>query len=84
MPASRLEAIKKGITALPAEELTEFRKWFARFDTAERDRQSERDAESGKLEKLWKDEAQRRLDEIERGDASSMHAHRALAQAHKK
>jgi hypothetical protein len=49
---SKLEALEKRISALSAEELAVFRRWFADFDAAAWDRQIERDAEAGKLDAL--------------------------------
>jgi len=55
---SKLEALEKRISALSAEELAEFRHWFAEFDALAWDRQIERDAKAGKLDALG-DEALR-------------------------
>ena len=49
---SKLEALEKRISALSAEELAEFRRWFAEFDAAAWDRRIERDAKAGKLDAL--------------------------------
>ena len=49
---SKVEALEKRISALSAEELSEFRQWFAEFDAAAWDRQIERDAKAGKLDAL--------------------------------
>ena len=49
---SKLEALEKRISALSAEELAEFRRWFAEFDAAIWDRQIERDVKAGKLDAL--------------------------------
>jgi hypothetical protein len=49
---SKLEALEKRVPALSAEELAEFRQWFAEFDRAEWDRQIERDVKAGKLDAL--------------------------------
>jgi hypothetical protein len=48
----KLEALEKKISALSAEELAEFRRWFAEFDAAAWDRQIERDVKAGKLDAL--------------------------------
>ena len=48
----KVEALEKRISALSAEELAEFRRWFAEFDAAAWDRQIERDAKAGKLDAL--------------------------------
>ncbi|MFO1218781.1 MAG: hypothetical protein U1E89_10455 [Burkholderiaceae bacterium] len=47
-----LKAIEKAVAALPAEQLAEFRRWFAEYDGAAWDHQIERDAVSGKLDHL--------------------------------
>jgi hypothetical protein len=49
---SKLEAIEKRVSGLSAEELAEFRQWFAEFDAAAWDRQIERDVKAGKLDEL--------------------------------
>jgi len=49
---SKVESLEKRISALSAEELAEFRQWFAEFDAAAWDRQIERDAKTGKLDAL--------------------------------
>jgi len=49
---SKLEALEKRISALSAEELAKFRRWFAEFDAALWDRQIERDVKAGKLDAL--------------------------------
>jgi len=48
----KLEAIEKRVADLSADELAEFRQWFAEFDAAKWDRQIERDAKAGKLDAL--------------------------------
>ncbi len=55
---SKLQALEKRVSALSADELAEFRRWFAEFDDAKWDRQVERDAKAGKLDALG-DEALR-------------------------
>jgi len=47
-----VKAIEKAVAALPAEQLAEFRQWFAEYDGAAWDRQIEQDAASGKLDSL--------------------------------
>ena len=49
---SKLEALEKRVSALSAEELAAFRRWFAEFDGVAWDRQIERDAKDGKLDAL--------------------------------
>ena len=55
---SKLEALEKRVSGLSAEELAQFRQWFAEFDAAAWDRQIERDAGAGKLD-AFADEALR-------------------------
>ncbi len=49
---SKLEAIEKKVSGLSADELSEFRRWFAEFDAAAWDSQIERDVKAGKLDAL--------------------------------
>jgi len=49
---SKLEALEKRVSGLPAEELSEFRRWFAEFDAAAWDREIEGDVKAGKLDAL--------------------------------
>jgi hypothetical protein len=49
---SKLEAIEKRVSGLSAQELAEFRRWFAEFDAAAWDRQIDRDIKAGKLDAL--------------------------------
>ncbi len=49
---SKLEALEKKVSGLSAEELAEFRRWFAEFDAAVWDRLIERDVKAGKLDAL--------------------------------
>ena len=50
---TKLEAIEQQIKELSPEELVELREWLEEQELAEWDRQIERDAASGKLEKLF-------------------------------
>jgi hypothetical protein len=47
-----VKAIEDAVKALQPQDLAEFRRWFAEFDTAVWDMQIETDAMSGKLEAL--------------------------------
>ncbi|HXX82170.1 MAG TPA: hypothetical protein VEI46_11515 [Thermodesulfovibrionales bacterium] len=49
---SKIEEIEKEIQRLNPDELQAFRKWFWDFDAEAWDRQFEKDAMSGKLDKL--------------------------------
>ncbi len=48
-PVSQLE---QAIAQLSPKELARFRKWFEEFDAQQWDKQFEKDAKSGKLDKL--------------------------------
>jgi hypothetical protein len=54
----KLQALEKRVSGLSAEELAEFRQWFAEFDAAAWDRQIERDVKGRKLD-AFADEALR-------------------------
>ena len=47
-----VEDIEKAVSKLPPEELAAFRAWFEAFDAARFDEKIERDAASGKLDRL--------------------------------
>lgn len=47
-----IQAIEQAIQQLPAQDLAEFRRWFAKFDEAAWDAQIEADAAAGKLDAL--------------------------------
>ena len=47
-----LEDIEKALTELPADQLAEFRAWFEAFDAARFDERIERDAKTGRLDRL--------------------------------
>lgn len=49
---TKIEAIESEVQKLSLAELSTFREWFFAFDSEVWDRQIERDAGSGKLEKL--------------------------------
>ena len=53
---TKLQRIENDVESLTSEELAAFRKWFQSYDEALWDQQLERDASSGKLDKL-RDEA---------------------------
>jgi hypothetical protein len=44
--------IEKAITKLPPKEFAQFRAWFEEFDSVNWDKQFEKDAKSGKLDKI--------------------------------
>lgn len=52
IPMSRVEQVEEAIQALDPEELAEFRAWFAEYDWGLWDQQLERDATTGRLDRL--------------------------------
>ncbi len=59
---STVKEIEQAVSRLKPEELSRFRQWFDEFDAEEWDRQFEKDAQSGKLDRLV-DEALKDLNE---------------------
>jgi hypothetical protein len=49
---TKLEDIEKAVEKLPAPELARFHAWFEQFDAARFDQKIERDAKTGKLDRL--------------------------------
>ena len=49
---STLEDIERAVIELSADQLAEFRAWFAAFDASRFDEKIERDAKAGRLDKL--------------------------------
>lgn len=47
---TKVEMLEREVSALPAEELSQFRQWFAAFDAKEWDREFEGDAKNGTLD----------------------------------
>jgi hypothetical protein len=47
-----IQEIEKAVSALPSNELEQFRKWFDEFDAKEWDKQFENDVMSGKLDQI--------------------------------
>ena len=47
-----IEDIEKAVSKLPPDQLARFRAWFEEFEAARFDRKIERDATSGKLDRL--------------------------------
>jgi hypothetical protein len=47
-----IEEIEKAVVQLPPDQLAQFRAWFEEFDAARFDQKIERDADSGKLDRL--------------------------------
>jgi hypothetical protein len=58
-----VDEIEKAVSKLPPEELAAFRAWFEAFDEERFDEKIDRDAASGKLDRLF-------------GDAITCHCHR--------
>jgi hypothetical protein len=52
---TKLEALEEEIKKLSPEELVQLREWLLERDAEEWDRQIERDAASGKLDKLFQE-----------------------------
>jgi hypothetical protein len=52
---TRLDEIERAIAQLPEEDLAKLRAWFEEFDARVFDEKIERDAKSGKLDKLAAD-----------------------------
>jgi hypothetical protein len=47
-----IEDIEEAVAGLPPDQLARFRVWFEEFEATRFDRQIERDAEAGKLDRL--------------------------------
>lgn len=47
-----IKALEAAVTALPPEDLAEFRRWFTEFDGARWDREIEQDMAAGKLDEF--------------------------------
>ena len=52
---TKVEHLEREVRELSTEELTKFREWFVAFDAVEWDAQLERDALTGKLNRLADD-----------------------------
>jgi hypothetical protein len=65
---SNLQEIERAISQLSAEELADFRVWFAEFDAEVWDRQFEEDVAAGRLDKL----AQRALQHLHEGRCTDL------------
>lgn len=49
---TKVAKLEQEIASLSAQELSQFRRWYAEFDAAAWDRQFEADAQSGALDRL--------------------------------
>jgi hypothetical protein len=65
---STVEDIEKAVAKLPPDELARFRRWFEEFEAARFDAKIERDARSGKLDRL----AQEALADMRAGRAREL------------
>jgi hypothetical protein len=65
---SNLQEIEQAVSQLSAEELADFRDWFAEFDAEMWDRQLEEDVAEGRLESL----AQRALQHLREGRCTDL------------
>ena len=65
---SNLQEIEQAISQLSAEELANFRAWFAEFDAEIWDRQFEEDVAAGRLDSL----AQRALQHLSEGRCTDL------------
>jgi hypothetical protein len=65
---SRVIEIEKAIRELPAKDLAELRRWFAEFDADQWDRQIERDAATGRLDRL----AEEAIEDVRKGEATEL------------
>ena len=63
-----IEDIEKAVSKLPPDQLAEFRAWFEEFDAARFDEKIERDATSGRLDRL----ADQALDDFRKGRAREL------------
>lgn len=63
-----VQEIEKAITELSPHELARFREWFEEFDARAWDEQFERDAKSGKLDKL----AEKAIEDYRAGKAKEL------------
>lgn len=65
---TKLEDIEKAVASLAPDELEKFRVWFEAFDGAQFDEKIERDAMSGRLDRL----AERALTDFRSGRAREL------------
>jgi hypothetical protein len=63
-----VQEIEDAVTHLPDPELGKFRAWFSKFDAEMWDREFERDAQSGKLDRL----ADKALEDLDQGRCSEL------------
>jgi hypothetical protein len=58
-----VEDLEKAVAKLPPDQLAEFRAWFEAFDAARFDQKIERDAQTGRLDRL----AEQAIDDFRKG-----------------
>jgi hypothetical protein len=63
-----IEDIEKAVSKLSPDQLAEFRAWFEEFDAARFDEKIERDAKSGRLDRL----ADQALGDLRKGRAREL------------
>jgi hypothetical protein len=63
-----IEDIEKAVSKLSPDQLAEFRAWFEEFDAARFDEKIERDAKSGRLDRL----ADQALSDLRKGRAREL------------
>ena len=66
--AMTIEDLEKAVATLPPDQLAKFRDWFEAFDAARFDEKIERDATSGKLDRL----AEQSLSDFRQGRARKL------------
>jgi hypothetical protein len=63
-----VEDLEKAVATLPEDQLAKFRAWFEAFDAARFDQKIERDALSGKLDRL----AEQAIEDLRKGHAREL------------
>jgi hypothetical protein len=63
-----IDDLEKAVAKLPPDDLARFRAWFDEFDAARFDQKIERDAKSGKLDRL----ADAAIDDLRKGRAREL------------
>jgi hypothetical protein len=63
-----VEDIVKAVAKLPPDQFAEFRVWFEEFDAARFDQKIERDAKTGKLDRI----ADQAIDDFRKGRAREL------------
>lgn len=63
-----IEDIEKAVAKLPPDQFAKFRDWFEAFDSARFDQKIERDAKTGKLDRM----ADQAVDDLRKGRAREL------------